>query len=462
MKLRKILTAGLLSLTCMATAFGCSGGNKTETAEAKTYVAIDVNPSIELTLDANEKVLSVKALNEDGSVLLFNADIIGDDVETATEELVELAKSLGFITESNNSVSVSVCGEKDSEVYGKIKAKFEAKGENFEIKVEGDVNITLSKELAKLKELYADNQAIAELTLSEFRLIKSAMAKDSTLTIEVAVTMDVEDLIKIIKDYNEALDDLDDEVEDAIDKIKDEYKAKEQQLIDEYYVQVSPLLATNIQILKDAYNKLHAFEEYELDKYEEIVFTEENLQEIAEKLNLTGEQVTDFIARCKNFDGKITEDTIENEIDRIYRNLPAEQREAFVDLYDEVDDYFDELEDAITVPTEVAETIKTMVENFKTVLDIQIPDDFATLEDLEDFVEDVIDALEEKIEEIEEYIENIIDSNENLKKAFDEYKKSESVKEQINANKAEMEQKIKEEKDKYKDKMQQIIDGKQA
>ena len=354
MKLKRILTAGLLSLTCMATAFGCSPNGGQSTAQAKTYVAIDVNPSVELTLDANEKVLSVKALNEDGSVLLFNADVIGDDVEKATDELVELAKQLGFITEINNSVSVSVCGEKDSEVYGKIKAKFEAKGENFGVKVEGDVNVTLSKELAKLKEQYADNQTIAELTLSEFRLIKSAMAKDSTLTIEVAVTMEVEDLIKIIKDYNEALDDLDDATEDAIDKIKEEYKVKEQQLIDAYYTQVSPVIAANVQILKEAYNKLRAFEEYELDKYEEIVFSEENLQVIAEKLGLTGEQVTDFIARCKNSDGTITEETIKSEIDRLYRNLPAEQREAFEELYDQVDDYFDQLEDAITVPTEVA------------------------------------------------------------------------------------------------------------
>lgn len=460
MKLKRILTAGLLSLTCMATAFGCSGGDKTENAQAKTYVAIDVNPSVELTLDANEKVLSVKALNEDGSVLLFNADVIGDDVEKATEELVKLAKSLGFITESNNSVSVSVCGEKDSEIYGKIKAKFEASGENFGVKVEGDINITLSKELAKLKELYADNQAIAELTLSEFRLIKSAMAKDSTLTIEIAVTMDVEDLIKIIKDYNEALDDLDDETEDAIDKIKAEYEAKEQQLIDAYYSQVDPVIAANVQILKDAYNKLRTFEEYELDKYEEIVFTEKNLQVIAEKLGLTGEQVTDFIARCKNSDGKITEDTIKSEIDRLYRNLPAEQREAFEELYDLVDDYFDELEDAITVPTEVAETIKATVEQFKTIVNIQIPDDFATLEDLEDFVEDVIDALEEKIEGVEKIINNMINDNAELKKGFEAHKKA--IKEQIKANKAEMEQKIKAEKDSFKDKIQQIIDGKKA
>lgn len=460
MKLKRILTAGLLSLTCMATAFGCSSNGGETTVQAKTYVAIDVNPSVELTLDANEKVLSVKALNEDGSVLLFNADIIGDDVEKATEELVELAKSLGFISEINNSVSVSVCGEKDSEVYGKIKAKFEANGENFGVKVEGDINITLSKELAKLKESYADNQAIAALTLSEFRLIKSAMAKDSTLTIEVAVTMDVEDLIKIIKDYNEALDDLDDATEDAIDKIKAEYEAKEQQLIDAYYTQVSPVIAANVQILKEEYNKLRAFEEYELDKYEEIVFTEENLKVIAEKLGLVGEQITDFIARCKNSDGKITEDAIKSEIDRIYRNLPAEQREAFEELYDLVDDYFDELEDAITVPAEVIATIKEMVTDLKDVIGITVPTEIVTLEDLEDFVEDVIDALEEKIEDVEKIIKNMINNNAELKKGFEAHKKA--IKEQIKANKAEMEQKIKAEKDLFKDKIQQIIDGKKA
>lgn len=459
MKLKRILTAGLLSLTCMATAFGCSGGNKTETATAKTYVAIDVNPSVELTLDANEKVLSVKALNEDGSILLFGADIIGDDVEKATEELVNLAKELGFITETNNSVSVSVCGDNENEIYGKIKGTFEAKGESFSVKVEGDVNITLSKELAKLKELYADNQNIAELTLSEFRLIKSAMAKDSSLTIEVAVTMNVEDLMKIIKDFNEAMGDLDDETEKAIEKIKDEYKAKEQELLDGFYTQLNAGMGQSIKLLRDAYDRFYEIAEYELEKYEKIAFSEENLRAIAEKLELADEIVDEFIARCKNSDGTITEESIKSEIDRIYRNLPEEQREAFEELYDLVDDYFDELEDAITVPEEVVTVVKNLAETIKDVIGIEIPTEITTLEDLEDFVEEVVEAVEEKIEEIETFIENLIGSD-TFKKQFKEYKKT--IKAELNTYKAEMEQKIKAEKDKYKAKIQQIIDGKRA
>ena len=46
-------------------------GNKNDIGEAATFVTLDINPSIELTVDANGIVVSVYGANEDGQILLY-------------------------------------------------------------------------------------------------------------------------------------------------------------------------------------------------------------------------------------------------------------------------------------------------------------------------------------------------------------------------------------------------------
>ena len=63
-------------------------------AEAQTFVSMDINPSVEFTLDKNNKVLSVHGANEDGQVLLYGEEgIVGADIEVATAKVLELAKN---------------------------------------------------------------------------------------------------------------------------------------------------------------------------------------------------------------------------------------------------------------------------------------------------------------------------------------------------------------------------------
>lgn len=452
MKLTKILTAIILSLACLFTAIGCNnkkGNSKNETAT--TYLAIDINPSVELTLDENEKVLSVKALNDDGKVLLFKADVVGDSVTQATETLANLAVELGFITDLNNGISLSVIGDNEDEIFNKVKVKFEEKSG---VKVEADVKITLSKELENLKNKYPDNQAIQSLTLNKLRLIKSAMEKDATLTIEVAVTMDVKELIEIIKKYDKIIEDLDDDTEDLIEKIEKEYEIKEKELLDSCFDVVDLAKSTSLKLLRNAYEYFENLEDDELDKYEIVILTDEQVKTIAEKINIATEEINSFIERCKNANGDITLDSLEDEIDRIYRNLSPSEREAFEDLYDDLDDYLEDLEEAITVPEKVKTEIIEKLNTLKDYLTETLPD-VGTIEDLEDYIEEVAETLEEKVEQLEKDLEDYIEKNKTLKKAY-ENKKAE-IKAELENIKAQKQQEIEKAKQDYKNKMEQII-----
>lgn len=455
MKFTKIIMAIILSLTCLFTAIGCNGkGNSGKTETATTYLAIDINPSVELTLDKNEKVLSVKALNDDGKILLFQADVIGDSVTEATDKLANLAVELGFITDLNNGISLSVIGENEDEIFNKVKVKFEEKSG---VKVEADVKITLNKELENLKSKYPDNKAIQDLTLKQYRLIKSAMEKNPALTIEVAVKTDVKELIEIIKAYDKIIEDLDDEAEDSIERIEKEYERREKELLDSCFDLIDLSQSTGLKLLRSAYDYFDNLEEVELEKYENVILTDEQIRVVAEKLGITGEDINTFIEKCKDANGQISLDGVEDEIDRIYRNLTASERKAFEDLYEAVDDYLDELEDAVVIPEELKTEIVNKLKEFNTILGVSLPDNITTLEDLEDYIEDIAETLEDRIEAIEDSLKELIKNDKTLKKAYDN-KKAE-IKAELENIKAQKKQAIEQERKRYKDRMEQVVSG---
>lgn len=68
--------------------------------EAVSVVSIDINPSIELFLDANEVVIDIKALNED-ALTLDLTQFIGMNAEDAVEGIVTLANEAGFINQDD-------------------------------------------------------------------------------------------------------------------------------------------------------------------------------------------------------------------------------------------------------------------------------------------------------------------------------------------------------------------------
>ena len=68
---------------------------------------IQINPDVELTLSRTDRVLELEGLNEDGQVLIEGYDYGGKDREDVTEELVERAIDLGYLS-GGETVSITV------------------------------------------------------------------------------------------------------------------------------------------------------------------------------------------------------------------------------------------------------------------------------------------------------------------------------------------------------------------
>ncbi|MBQ1520534.1 MAG: hypothetical protein IIZ56_03565, partial [Clostridia bacterium] len=85
---------------------GAKGGAKA----AAVSVMIDVNPSIEMTVDSDERVIEAIPRNPDGAVLLDGMDLSGSKVNVAVDAVVGSLLRRGYLNELANSVLISVEG----------------------------------------------------------------------------------------------------------------------------------------------------------------------------------------------------------------------------------------------------------------------------------------------------------------------------------------------------------------
>ncbi len=87
-----------------------------------TVVSLDVNPSIEIKLAKNEKVLSVESKNADGMLIIGDMDLKGTNIDVTVNALVGSMVRNGYISDLANSVLISVEGG-DERTENEIKTK---------------------------------------------------------------------------------------------------------------------------------------------------------------------------------------------------------------------------------------------------------------------------------------------------------------------------------------------------
>lgn len=184
---------------CSTVAFvGCNKDDTPTKEPDKALVTLNINPSIEMVVDSNDKVVSIAAKNEDAQIMLCGEEgIINASVETATTKIVELAIEYGYITEENSGISMSVAGETTT-LEDSIKTTISSAIGN----VQSSLNISVSTDIPfsverKWEEWKQNNPEYANVTVSKFVLALGACAYDASLDLETAVAMDNGELIEI-------------------------------------------------------------------------------------------------------------------------------------------------------------------------------------------------------------------------------------------------------------------------
>lgn len=128
--MKSLITLVLLTVvTFMMTGVGIYTVLKVNNT-AVTYVSVDINPSVEFTLNAGGKVLSSRALNEDGKILSAGVSFCGMDIRNAVNTMIGAAAEAGYfeffdsietiksdgISLNMNAVMITVVNDDDGNV----------------------------------------------------------------------------------------------------------------------------------------------------------------------------------------------------------------------------------------------------------------------------------------------------------------------------------------------------------
>ncbi len=332
MKKKITAVSALLCAGAMCVSLAACNSGKSE-GEAASYVSLDINPSIELTLDENDKVISVRGANEDGQVLLYGeSGIIGADVEAAVEKITSLAVDLGYLDKDNTVVETSVTSaepDKTDKLLEKVNAKVTATagGLNLSVTCDGEGAYSLLRKLAQYKEKYPNNEAVQSLTAEKLKLVLAA-TEDGSLSFEVAVELNTDELINKVSAAHKELGDYataaylqakttasavyDIAVGDVCDGIYTTYYTAHHPM-NAYYgysYQSYKYSARSLNAVANALSYAEMACEYPLN--------EAQIAAAAQALGLDAD-----VSALKNSDGEITVNSIYSYADKLFKNSEA-------------------------------------------------------------------------------------------------------------------------------------------
>lgn len=153
-------------------------------------VCIDVNPSIELSVNKHDKVTAAVALNEDAQKVLSGMDLKNVDLDVALNAIMGALLKNGYLDEVYNAVNI--CVEEDDatratelgeKVSSEISSIFDAND------LIGGVNTQLLEKDSETKEL-ADSYGVSVGKLN----LAQKVAENMNIALDVAVTFSISEL----------------------------------------------------------------------------------------------------------------------------------------------------------------------------------------------------------------------------------------------------------------------------
>lgn len=181
------VAAALIICIAGVLAFGKGGAS-----EAAAIIGLDVNPSIQLSVDDNGKVIEASAVNKDGEKILDDMSLAGTDMKVAANAIVGSMLQQGFLNDISNSILVSV------------QAKDSAKGTSLQEELSSSLNQYLGSyalSAAVMGQCITDDSEIAAFAAEngisggKAYLIKTLAASDSRLTEAGLLKLSTQELI---------------------------------------------------------------------------------------------------------------------------------------------------------------------------------------------------------------------------------------------------------------------------
>ena len=188
------------------------GGMFYYAGKVDSVVSIDINPSIELTVSKNDKVLSAVPLNEDAEIVLEGMDLKKVDLETAVNAIIGSLVKNGYMNEVYNAINV--CVENDDtkradEISNKIKAEInDIMAEKDLIGSVNSQSCPVDEKLQALAQKYG--VSVGKLTLAQ------QVSENMDISLEIAVKLTISELWDLLEAEDVELLSKDDVVNIAV------------------------------------------------------------------------------------------------------------------------------------------------------------------------------------------------------------------------------------------------------
>lgn len=199
-KKKKKMPVAWMGVTAMAACLALILGlgvmkpkEKAVVAGEGTIISIDVNPSIEVTVNGEDKVVSAVALNEDAKIVLADMDLKNVDLNVALNAIMGSLMKNGYLDEVYNAINICVedddadransLGEK---VSGEINNIFDQKD------LLGEVNMQYYASNAETRALATEyNVSVGKLTLAQQISDNMNIPLEDTLQLTIAELWDL-------------------------------------------------------------------------------------------------------------------------------------------------------------------------------------------------------------------------------------------------------------------------------
>ena len=214
-----------------------------------SVVGIDVNPSLEISVNRNEKVLSVQALNEDAEIVLDGMDLKNVDLDVAVNAVIGSMLKNGYLDKANNAINICVENSDPQRSEALSRKLTEAVNSILSSNaVNGSVMTQTTEKNTQLEQLAKENSvSVGKAALAE----QAVTAKDGALTFEDAVKMPVIDLWEIVYPESTTMISLEDAKAIALEKIGK--TAGQVTFLKEAFYEKQLVYLYDLEILTDTY-----------------------------------------------------------------------------------------------------------------------------------------------------------------------------------------------------------------
>lgn len=188
------------SIASIALLLAIGGGfYQTQYNTEDSLVAIDVNPSVELTTNKKDQVIKITAKNEDATEIISKmTDYKNKDVDLVVENLLDRLQDHGYLQEAENVILVSVSNKET------------AKAQTLQNRIEKEIDHNMKKQNKKVVVIKQDMTELSALkklakkyhiSVGKLQFIQKIIAVNPVLKLKDLAKMSMTELNSLARQY---------------------------------------------------------------------------------------------------------------------------------------------------------------------------------------------------------------------------------------------------------------------